>query len=58
MILSSVLDVILNPLLIGGIGPIPAMGIAGAALATAIAGALAPRAALAQERMTVPPLRW
>lgn len=37
MILSSVLDVILNPLLIGGFGPIPAMGIAGAALATAIA---------------------
>lgn len=37
MILSSVLDVVLNPLLIGGFGPIPAMGIAGAALATAIA---------------------
>lgn len=37
MILSSVLDVILNPLLIGGFGPVPAMGIAGAALATAIA---------------------
>jgi putative MATE family efflux protein len=37
MALSSVLDVALNPLLIGGFGPIPAMGIAGAALATAIA---------------------
>lgn len=37
MVLSSVLDVALNPLLIGGFGPIPAMGIAGAALATAIA---------------------
>lgn len=41
MILSSVLDVILNPLLIGGVGPIPAMGIAGAALATAIASFVA-----------------
>lgn len=41
MILSSVLDVALNPLLIGGFGPIPALGIAGAALATAIASAVA-----------------
>lgn len=37
MVLSSVLDVVLNPLLIGGFGPIPALGISGAALATAIA---------------------
>jgi putative MATE family efflux protein len=37
MILSVVLDVALNPLLIRGFGPIPAMGIAGSALATAIA---------------------
>jgi len=37
MILSVVLDIALNPLLIGGYGPIPAMGIAGSALATAIA---------------------
>lgn len=37
MILSVVLDCGLNPLLIGGFGPVPAMGIAGSALATAIA---------------------
>ncbi|MFY7837285.1 MAG: MATE family efflux transporter [Novosphingobium sp.] len=37
MILSVVLDVALNPLLIRGFGPVPAMGIAGSALATAIA---------------------
>lgn len=37
MILTVVLDVILNPLLIAGIGPFPRMGIAGSALATAIA---------------------
>ena len=37
MIISVVLDVALNPLLIGGLGPIPALGIAGSALATTIA---------------------
>lgn len=37
MVMSSVLDIGLNPLLINGFGPIPAMGIAGSALATAIA---------------------
>ena len=37
MVMSSVLDIGLNPLLINGYGPIPAMGIAGSALATAIA---------------------
>lgn len=37
MLISAVLDVGLNPLLIRGIGPLPAMGIAGSALATAIA---------------------
>jgi len=35
--MSSVLDIGLNPLLINGYGPIPTMGIAGSALATAIA---------------------
>lgn len=38
MILSAVLDIGLNPLLILGAGPIPAMGIAGSATATALAG--------------------
>jgi putative MATE family efflux protein len=37
MIMASVLDVGLNPLLINGFGPIPALGIAGSALATAFA---------------------
>ena len=38
MILTVVLDIILNPLLILGIGPFPRLGIAGSALATAIGG--------------------
>ncbi len=37
MLLSAVLDVVLNPVLIFGVGPIPALGIAGSALATLIA---------------------
>ncbi|SPA43288.1 putative multidrug efflux pump [Cupriavidus taiwanensis] len=37
MLLSVVLDVALNPILIFGVGPVPAMGIAGSALATLIA---------------------
>ncbi len=41
MIISVVLDVALNPLLIGGWGPIPAFGIAGSALATTIASTVA-----------------
>ncbi|RJF93090.1 MATE family efflux transporter [Sphingomonas cavernae] len=36
--LSVVLDIVLNPVLILGLGPAPAMGIAGSAAATAIAG--------------------
>jgi putative MATE family efflux protein len=35
---SVVLDVVLNPLLISGIGPFPRMGIAGSAASTAFAG--------------------
>ncbi|QJQ33361.1 MATE family efflux transporter [Sphingomonas lacunae] len=38
MIVSVVLDILLNPALILGIGPLPALGIAGSALATVIAG--------------------
>lgn len=37
MIVSVGLDIALNPLLIAGFGPLPALGIAGAALATTIA---------------------
>ena len=37
MLLSAVIDVVLNPVLIFGVGPIPALGIAGSALATLIA---------------------
>ena len=38
MIVSVVIDLILNPVLILGLGPAPAMGIAGSAAATAAAG--------------------
>lgn len=37
MLVSAILDVGLNPLLIKGVGPFPAMGIAGSAIATTIA---------------------
>ncbi|HKT76841.1 MAG TPA: MATE family efflux transporter [Sphingobium sp.] len=38
MIVSVVIDLTLNPLLIIGVGPFPAFGIAGSAAATAVAG--------------------
>lgn len=38
MLLSVVIDILLNPALILGWGPLPAMGIAGSALASVIAG--------------------
>lgn len=38
MIMSVMIDLVLNPVLILGLGPIPAMGIAGSAAATAAAG--------------------
>ena len=41
MALAVVLDVVLNPLLIAGIGPLPALGIAGSALSTLIGQAVA-----------------
>lgn len=37
-VLNVALDIVLNPVFILGVGPIPAMGIAGSALATLIAG--------------------
>jgi putative MATE family efflux protein len=41
MALANVLNLVLDPLLIYGLGPIPAMGISGAALATVLAQGLA-----------------
>lgn len=41
MLLSVGLDIVLNPLLIFGLGPVPAMGIGGSALATLIAQSVA-----------------
>jgi putative MATE family efflux protein len=40
MILTVVLDIVLNPMLILGLGPAPRLGIAGSAMATAIAGTI------------------
>lgn len=37
MILTVAMDIVLNPLLIRGLGPVPSLGIAGSAIATAIA---------------------
>ena len=40
MILAVILDIALNPVLILGLGPFPRLGIAGSALATALAGTI------------------
>ena len=41
LLLAVVLDIIINPLLIFGVGPLPEMGIAGSAMATFIANGIA-----------------
>ena len=41
LLLAVVLDIIVNPLLIFGLGPFPEMGIAGSAMATFVANGLA-----------------
>ncbi len=41
LMLSVVLDIVLNPLLIFGIGPLPKMGIAGSAMSTLVANVIA-----------------
>jgi putative MATE family efflux protein len=56
MALSVVLDVVLNPLLIRGAGPLPAMGIAGSAAATLIAQVVSFAALLALLRARRHPL--
>lgn len=40
MMVSVAIDIVLNPILILGFGPFPRLGIAGSALATAVAGAI------------------
>lgn len=47
LLLSVVLDITLNPVFIFGMGPLPALGIAGSALATLVAQSLALAALLA-----------
>ncbi|MFM7395922.1 MAG: MATE family efflux transporter [Gammaproteobacteria bacterium] len=47
LVMSVALDIVLNPLFIFGLGPIPAMGIAGSAFATLVAQTLSASALLA-----------
>jgi putative MATE family efflux protein len=55
--LSVALDILLNPLLIFGLGPVPPMGIAGSAIATLIAQSLSLAALVAHLYATRNPLR-
>jgi putative MATE family efflux protein len=64
-VLNVALDVILNPVFILGIGPIPAMGIAGSALATLVAGLISVAILIVKIyrqdssiRLRGPELRW
>lgn len=56
LLLAVALDVVLNPLLIFGIGPFPQMGIAGSGLSTGVANALALAALLGWLRWRRHPL--
>lgn len=56
LLLAVVLDIIVNPLLIFGIGPFPEMGIAGSAMATLVANGLSLAAMLAWLRHRRHPL--
>lgn len=56
LLLAVALDVVLNPLLIFGLGPFPQMGIAGSGLSTGIGNALALAALLAWLRWRRHPL--
>ncbi len=56
LLLAVALDVVLNPLLIFGMGPFPEMGIAGSGLATGVSNALALAALLAWLRWRRHPL--
>ncbi|WP_313076304.1 MATE family efflux transporter [Melaminivora sp.] len=56
LVLAVALDVLLNPVLIFGLGPVPALGIAGSGLATGISNAVALAALLAWLRWRRHPL--
>src|SRR5690606_33131868 len=56
LLLAVVLDIIVNPLLIFGLGPFPEMGIAGSAMATFVANGLSLAAMIAWLRHRRHPL--
>lgn len=57
MILTVLLDIVLNPLLIRGFGPIPSLGIAGSAIATGTANFIGAAAMITTMYMRDLPLR-
>ena len=58
LITGCVCNILLDPVLIFGLGPVPAMGIAGAALATGIGQALSVAVYLVVYLRTELPVRW